>query len=46
MTFSTEALARACAGHPKRTVAAWVVAVLVSFVVIAMLLGDALDERR
>jgi RND superfamily putative drug exporter len=37
-------LARACAGHPKRTLAAWLVAVLVSFVVIALLLGDALTS--
>ena len=44
MSFSTEGLARACAVHPKRTVAAWLVAVLVSFVVIALLLGDALTS--
>jgi RND superfamily putative drug exporter len=41
-SFSTEGLARACAVHPKRTVAAWGAAVLASFVVIAMLLGSAL----
>ena len=45
MSFSTEGLARACAGHPKRTLAAWLVAVLVSFVVIALLLGDALTTE-
>ncbi len=44
-TFSTEALARACAGHPKRTLAAWLVALLVSFVAIALLLGDALTSE-
>src|SRR3954467_6067630 len=44
MTFSTEGLARACAVHPKRTVAAWVAVVLVSFVVIALLLGNALTS--
>jgi len=41
---STEALARACASRPKRTLAAWLVAVLVSFVVIGLLLGDALTS--
>ena len=44
MSFSTEGLARACADHPKRTLAGWLVAVLVSFVVIALLLGDALTS--
>ena len=44
MSISTERLARACAGHPKRTLAAWLVAVLVSFVVIALLLGSALTS--
>ena len=44
MSFSTEGLARACAVHPKRTVAVWVAAVLVSFVVIAVLLGNALTS--
>ena len=42
VSFSTEGLARACAVHPKRTVAVWVAVVLVSFVVIAVLLGSAL----
>jgi uncharacterized membrane protein YdfJ with MMPL/SSD domain len=40
--ISTEGLARACAVHPKRTVAAWGTAVLLSFVVIALLLAGAL----
>ena len=44
MSFSTEGLARACAGHPKRTLAGWLGALLVSFVVIALLLGDALTS--
>ena len=44
MSISTEGLARACAAHPKRTLGAWLVAVLVSFVVIALLLGDALTS--
>ena len=39
---STEGLARACAVHPKRTVGIWLAVVLVSFAVIALLLGDAL----
>jgi uncharacterized membrane protein YdfJ with MMPL/SSD domain len=43
--FSTEGLARACAGHPKRTLAAWLVALLLSFVVIAVLLGNALTSE-
>src|SRR4051812_20214482 len=42
VSFSTQGLARACAVHPKRTVAVWVVVVLASFVVIAVLLGSAL----
>jgi RND superfamily putative drug exporter len=44
MSFSTEGLARSCANHPKRTLAAWVVAVFVSFVLIGLLLGDALTS--
>ena len=42
--MSTEGLARACANHPKRTLVGWLAAVLVSFVVIALLLGDALTS--
>src|SRR3954469_13429544 len=45
MHFSTEGLARDCAVHPKRTVALWGTAVLVSFVVIALLLGNALTSE-
>src|SRR3954452_21833243 len=44
MHFSTEGLARDSAVHPKRTVALWGTAVLVSFVVIALLLGSALTS--
>jgi uncharacterized membrane protein YdfJ with MMPL/SSD domain len=44
MSISTEGLARACAVHPKRTVALWGTVVLVSFVVIALLLGNALTS--
>ena len=44
MFFSTEGLARACAVHSKRTLAAWLVVVLASFVVIALLLGGALTS--
>src|SRR3954463_6681797 len=44
MSFSTEGLARSCAVHAKRTVAVWVAVVLVSFVVIALLLGNALTS--
>src|SRR5688500_1818967 len=40
----TEGIARSCARHPKRTLAAWLAAMLVSFVVIALLLGDALTS--
>src|SRR5687768_11080129 len=42
--MSTEGIARSCARHPKRTLAAWLAAMLVSFVVIALLLGDALTS--
>src|SRR5215210_8426146 len=45
MNLSTEGLARACAVHPKRTAAAWGAVVLVSFVVIALLLGNALTSE-
>jgi RND superfamily putative drug exporter len=44
MSISTEALARACASRPRRTLSAWVVAVLASFVAIALLLGSALTN--
>jgi putative drug exporter of the RND superfamily len=39
---STERFARASAAHPKRTLAAWLVAFLVAGTVIAMLLGSSL----
>jgi hypothetical protein len=42
LSLSTQGLARACAIHPKRTVAVWGAVVLLSFVVIAVLLGGAL----
>ena len=45
MSISTEGLARSCAAHPKRTLVAWLVAVLVSFVVIGLLLGGALTSE-
>ena len=45
MSFSTEGLARACAVHPKRTLAVWLAAVVVSFAVIAVLLGNALTSE-
>src|SRR3954465_7926003 len=45
MNVSTEGLARTCAVHPKRTAAAWGAVVLVSFVVIALLLGNALTSE-
>jgi uncharacterized membrane protein YdfJ with MMPL/SSD domain len=43
--LSTEVLARASARHPWRTVAAWVVAVVVSFLAIGALLGDVLTSE-
>ena len=45
MPISTERLARACATRPKRTLAIWLGVVLVSFVVIVLLLGDALTSE-
>jgi putative drug exporter of the RND superfamily len=44
VSFSTEQLARACANRPKWTLGAWLAAVFVSFVVIAVLLGGALTS--
>jgi uncharacterized membrane protein YdfJ with MMPL/SSD domain len=44
MSISTERLARACADRPKRTLFVWLGVVLVSFVVIALLLGSALTS--
>ena len=43
--FSTESLARACALHPWRTIALWLVAVVVAFVIVGALLGDALTTE-
>jgi RND superfamily putative drug exporter len=42
--LSTESLALACARHPWRTIGAWVVLVVVSFVVIATFFGDLTTE--
>ena len=36
--ISTQALARACAGHPKRTIGIWIGLVVVALVVVASLL--------
>ena len=38
----SERVARACAVHPWRTMAGWIVVLVVSFLVVAVLLGDAL----
>jgi RND superfamily putative drug exporter len=43
--FSTESLARACALHPWRTVAAWIAAVVLSIGIVAALLGDTLTTE-
>jgi uncharacterized membrane protein YdfJ with MMPL/SSD domain len=45
VSISTEGLARACADRPKRTLAVWLTAVLVSLVVIVLLLGEALSTE-
>ena len=44
MKLSTESIALACARHPWRTIGAWLVLVVVSFVVIATLFGDLTTE--
>ena len=44
MKLSTESIALACARHPWRTIGAWIVLVVVSFVVIATLFGDLTTE--
>jgi putative drug exporter of the RND superfamily len=41
----TERLARACAGRPWRVLGGWLLAVMVSVVVIASFLGDALTNQ-
>src|SRR5262245_3846464 len=43
--LSPEGFARACSAHPKRTIAAWVVLLVLSFGVIAGFLGDALTSE-
>jgi putative drug exporter of the RND superfamily len=43
--LSTEALARACARHPWRTVGVWLAAVVVSLGLVATLLGDVLTSE-
>jgi uncharacterized membrane protein YdfJ with MMPL/SSD domain len=45
MRLSTESLARACALHPWRTVAAWIAVVVLSIGVVAALLGDTLTTE-
>jgi RND superfamily putative drug exporter len=42
----TERLARACSRRPWRTVAAWLVVLVLSFVAVATLLGDALSGEE
>jgi uncharacterized membrane protein YdfJ with MMPL/SSD domain len=42
VNLSTEALAGAAARHPWRTIGAWIVAVVLSFGIVATLLGDVL----
>ena len=46
MSISTEGLARACAGHPKRTLGIWLLAVLISFVPDRSPARKRPDERR
>ncbi|MGH3038810.1 MAG: MMPL family transporter [Gaiellaceae bacterium] len=45
MRLSTESLARACALHPWRTMAAWIALVVLSIGVVAALLGDTLTTE-
>jgi uncharacterized membrane protein YdfJ with MMPL/SSD domain len=45
MRISTESLAGASARHPWRTIGLWVLAVVVAFVLIGALLGDALTTE-
>jgi uncharacterized membrane protein YdfJ with MMPL/SSD domain len=42
--LSTESIALACARHPWRTIGAWFVLVVVSFMVISTLFGDLTSE--
>jgi len=43
--LSTESLAVACARHPWRTIGLWVLAVVIAFVLVGALLGDALTTE-
>ncbi|MBI2166530.1 MAG: MMPL family transporter [Chloroflexi bacterium] len=43
--LSTQAVSRACATHPRRTIAAWLLAVAVSGVLIVAFLGKALTTQ-
>ena len=45
MSLSTESLARACARHPWRTIGLWILAVVVSFLLVGALLGDTLTTE-
>ena len=42
MSLSTQAIARACASHPWRTIATWIALVVVAFFAIVLLLGGSL----
>jgi uncharacterized membrane protein YdfJ with MMPL/SSD domain len=41
----TESLARACSGHPWVTICAWIVGLVLSFGIVALLLGDVLTSE-
>jgi hypothetical protein len=45
MTLSTGSLAAACARHPWRTIAAWIVLTVLAVVSIATLLGGSLTTE-
>jgi RND superfamily putative drug exporter len=45
VSLSTESLARACARHPWRTIGLWILAVVVSFLLVGALLGDTLTTE-
>jgi hypothetical protein len=45
MRIMTERVARACAGRPWRVLSGWVLAVVVSVVLIATFLGEALTNQ-
>ena len=42
MRLSTESIARACAQHPRRTLAAWGVVIVAALAAVALLLGGSL----